>query len=324
MPLLLTESDVRRVLSMRDLIALMREALAAFSRGDVVQPVRLGVKLGNEPALLGLMPAYAPRLPALGAKLVTVFHRNAQRGLPTHLATILLFNPDTGELLALVDGRFITEVLTAAVSAVSVDHLATPEARTLAILGSGVQARSHLEALRLVRSFDRISAWSPTPGHLASFVSDAQAQYGVRVETATSAEAAVRDADVVVLAASVSTPILQNAWVKDGAHVVSLGAIIPTQREMDPALVERSRLIVDSRAAALTESGDIVLGIREGRFQESHIRAELGEIAGGGVAGRVNGRDVTIFKSLGLAIEDLVAAHYAYGRAGELGLGTHF
>jgi ornithine cyclodeaminase len=325
MPLLLNEADVRRVLTMGELIGLMRDALVAFSRGDVEQPVRTVLRMGKEPppAFLGLMPAYVGQLPALGAKLVTVFPRNAQRGLPSHLATILLLHPETGELLAIIDGRFITEARTAAVSAVSVEQCARAEADTLAILGSGVQARSHVEALRLVRRFRRIRVWSPTAGHLNEFVRETTASDGsVGAEAAPSAEAAVREADIIVLAVTSPVPVLENDWVQEGAHVISLGAIGATQREMDPALVARAHVIVDSRAAALVESGDIILGIKEGWFTEDHIRGELGELADGRVVGRDSPRAVTIFKSLGLAVEDVVAAHRVYERARASGLGT--
>jgi ornithine cyclodeaminase/alanine dehydrogenase-like protein (mu-crystallin family) len=322
MPLLLTEADVRGLISMHDLVPLMREALAAFSSGHVVQPVRLGLQLGARPAIFGVMPAYMAAPPALGAKLVTVFKENVARGLPTHLATIVLLSPDTGELLAVMDGRYITEARTAAASAVSVDLLARSDASTLAILGSGVQARSHLEALPLVRPVAHVRVWSPTPSHLAQFVADAASLSPARVEAAPSAEAAVRGADVIVLAVSSTTPALADRWVRSGAHVVSLGGIRPNQREMDPALVVRARLFVDSRAAALAESGDVLLGIQEGLFTERHVRGELGDLVRGSIAGRTSDADVTLFKSLGLAVEDVAAAELAYRRARERGVGA--
>jgi alanine dehydrogenase len=312
MPLWLSESDVRAALSIPDLIEAMEYALAAFSSGGVVQPVRTALEL-RDMAFFALMPAYDKERSILGAKLVSVIRDNASRGLPTHLAAISLFDPATGELLAVMDGRYITEVRTAAVSAVSVRHLARADASVLAILGSGVQARSHLEALFLVRQFEDVRVWSPTAEHLRRFVASAAGP----IRAARTAQEAVRGADVVVLATSSTTPVIADEWVASGTHVISIGACRPTHREMDPALVARARLVVDSRAAALEESGDVVQGIREGRFGEDHIRAELGEI----VSGRRITGEVTIFKSLGLAIEDVVAAGLAYRRALETGRG---
>ena len=316
MALRLTQADIRDALPVMELIDTMEAALASFSSGAVVQPVRTVLELGDG-ALFGTMPAYIKEPPVHGAKLLTVIPSNASRGLPTHLATIVLLDPATGELLALVEGRFVTEVRTAAVSAVSVRHLASPDASVLAILGSGSQARSHLAILPLVRPFRHIRAWSPTPAHLRRLVSESPTP----VEPATTAEEAVRGADVVVLATSSVTPVIADDWVMPGAHVISLGACRPTQREIDPDLIARAALIVDSKAAALRESGDIVQGIREGRFSEDHIRAELGEVVSQR-PGRVSPQEITVFKSLGLAVEDLAAAHLVYRRALEQGKGS--
>jgi alanine dehydrogenase len=305
MALLLTEADVRALITMPDLIAAMETALAAFSAGTVVQPVRTVLEIGEHKSFFALMPSYVPSAPALGAKLVTVYESNTARGLPTHLATIVMLDPETGALSAIVDGRYITEARTAAVSAVSVKKLARENSRVLAILGSGVQARSHFEALSHVRKFQEVRAWSPTRKNLAAFAAETGAI------AADSPEAAVRGADVIVIAASSHTPILFNDWVASGAHVVSVGATRPTQREMDPALVARARLFVDSRAAALKESGDVI------PFGSPHIMAELGEPS----AARKSEDEITIFKSLGLAIEDVAAAHLALTRAKESGIG---
>jgi alanine dehydrogenase len=305
MALFLTESDVRALVTMPDLIAAMDTALTAFSASGVVQPVRTVLEVGREKSFFALMPAYVPSTPALGAKLVTLYESNTARGLPTHLATIVLLDPETGALAAIVDGRYITEARTAAVSAVSVKKLAREDATVLAILGSGVQARSHFEALSHVRKFREVRAWSPNRQRLEMFQTETGAF------AADSPEAAVRGADVIVIAASSHTPILFNDWVAPGAHVVSVGATRPTQREMDPALVARARLFVDSRVAALKESGDVI------PFGDAHIVAELGEPA----AARRSPDEITIFKSLGLAVEDVVAAHLALTRAKESGRG---
>lgn len=321
---LLTETDVKAVLTMDDLIETMSAALQAYSTGGVTQPVRTVIPMEGDHAFFGLMPAFVrgatganagDSRAGLGAKLVTVVGSNAARGLPSHLASILLLDPETGALQALLDGRFITEARTAAVSAVSSRLLARKTSKSLAILGSGVQARSHLEALSRIHSLRQITVWSPNKLHRDAFVREA----GTATAVDHAGEAVV-GADIIVLVTSSPAPVLEDGWVKPGAHVISVGACRPTQREMDPALVARARLFVDSRGAALVESGDVVLGIQEGRFGPDHIVAEIGELVAG-AAGRRSDSEVTIFKSLGLAVEDVTAAQLAYRRAVERGIG---
>jgi ornithine cyclodeaminase/alanine dehydrogenase-like protein (mu-crystallin family) len=317
---LLTEADVRAVLSMDDLIEAMTSALGRFSAGDVVQPVRTVIPVGHDKGFFGVMPAYARNPAALGAKLVTVFTANTRRALPTHLAIIALLDPETGAMLALLDGRFITEARTAAVSAVASRLLARQHASSLAIIGSGVQARSHLEALARVHRLSHVAVFSPNRERRERFAADASGPpYPVRA--VNHAGEAVVGADLIVLATSSPTPVIESGWVKPGAHIVSVGACRPAEREIDPVLVARARLFVDSRAAALVESGDVVMGISEGRFGADHIAAEVGEVVNGAEGRRTEG-DVTLFKSLGLAIEDITAADLAYKRAKERGIGT--
>jgi ornithine cyclodeaminase/alanine dehydrogenase-like protein (mu-crystallin family) len=317
MAIWLSEADVRAVLSMADLIDVMESAVTAFSAGRVKQPVRTVIETPG--GFYGTMPAYMESPAAMGAKLVTVYHDNAQKGLPSHLATIILLDPATGALLATMDGRFITEARTAAVSAVAARYLALPDAHKLAIIGSGIQARSHLEALSLVRKLSDIRCWSPTVSHAPKFVGDSR---GVPLRAVESAQAAVEGADIIVLVTASPTPVISDAWVKPGACVISVGACRPNQREMDPALVARGRVIVDSRAAALQESGDIVMGIQEGRFGEDHIAAELGHVAANPSLGRTADDQIMIFKSLGMAVEDVAAADLAYRRANKMERGT--
>jgi thiomorpholine-carboxylate dehydrogenase len=317
---LLTEADVRAVLTMDDLIEAMTSALGRFSAGDVVQPVRTVIPIGNDKAFFGVMPAYARNPAALGAKLVTVFAANAGRGLPTHLAIIALLDPETGAMLALLDGRYITEARTAAVSAVSSRLLARKQASSLAIIGSGVQARSHLEALARVHRLRHVAVWSPNRERRERFALDASGA-ACPVRAVDHAGEAVVGADLIVLATSSPTPVIESGWVKPGAHLMSIGACRPAEREIDPVLLARARLFVDSRAAALVESGDVVMGISEGRFGADHIAAEVGEVVNGGEGRRTEG-DITLFKSLGLAIEDVTAADLAFRRASERGVGT--
>ena len=319
---LLTEQQVHSLLPMPDLIEAMESALAKFSAREVLQPVRSVLTVGPTKAYFGLMPAFIPAPASLGAKIVTVFGENHKRDLPSHLATIFLLDPETGALLSIMDGRYITEARTAAVSAVSTRFLAKPDASTLAIIGSGVQARSHLEAYQLVRQLKEVRIWSPKQRSREQFVEDMSGHGPAPIVAADSAEAAVRGADLIVLVTSSPTPVIEDAWVSKGAHVVCVGACRPNQQEMPPGLVARSRLYVDSKAAAIVESGDVVMNIAAGLFGESHIRGEIGELVLGRAEGRRSADDITVFKSLGMAVEDVVAADLVFRRASESGAGT--
>ena len=292
----LDEEQVRKHLRMADLIPAMEKALIDFSAGKVTQPVRQVIPVDPPGGFYGMMPALTPE--GLGQKIVTFYPPNAQTNLPTHMATILLNDPQTGAPLAVMDGRLITEMRTAAVSAAATKLLAQPNAKILAILGSGVQARSHAEALRLVRQFEEIRVWSPNKSHAEQFAKEIGAK-------AMSAEAAVRDADVVVTATSSRMSILRGAWLRPGCHVNAVGACRPDWRELDDDAM-RNVIFVDSREAALKESGDVIL-------PGAKIYAELGEAFAGKINSRAN--EITIFKSLGMAVEDIAAALLVYQSA---------
>ena len=324
MPILLSENDVRAVLTMDALIDAMETALNAFSAGGVRQPLRSVVEVAKGHAFFGSMPAYVETPAALGTKLVTVYHSNLDRGLPSHLATIVLLDPETGALQAILDGRYITEARTAAASAVSTKHLARPDARVLGVIGSGVQARSHLEALTRVRSFERIQIWSRDGTHVAALIDELATRIPARLVPASSAQDAVRGANVIALVSAAREPVVRREWIADGAHICAVGACRPDQREMDTALVRDARVFVDSMAGALAEAGDLVIPIREGAIEAAHIVAELGSVVGGRAQGRRSPTEITVFKSLGMAVEDVAAARLAWERASERGLGRGF
>ena len=292
----LNEEQVREHLRMIDLIPTMEKALIDFSAGRVTQPVRSIVSIDPPGGFMGLMPALTPD--GLGLKAVTFYPSNIERGIATHMATIFLVDLQTGTPLAIMDGRLITEMRTAAVSAAATKLLASPDAKVLAILGSGVQARSHVEALRIVRAFEEIRVWSPTKEHADQFASEISA-------TAMSAEKAVRGADVVVTVTNSKEPVLQGSWLKPGCHVNAVGACRPDWRELDDEVMSNV-ILVDSREAALKESGDVILS-------GAKIYAELGEALTGKIATRTN--ETTIFKSLGMAVEDITAATLVYRSA---------
>jgi ornithine cyclodeaminase/alanine dehydrogenase-like protein (mu-crystallin family) len=289
----LTEDQVRQHLRMTDLIPVIEKALIDFSAGKATQPVRSVIKVDPPGGFLGLMPALTPD--GLGLKAVTFYPSNAERGIPTHMATIFLVDPETGTPLAIMDGRLITEMRTAAVSAAATKLLAPRDARILAILGSGVQAHSHVKALRLVRPFEEIRVWSPTREHAEQFAKETRA-------SSLSAEEAVRDADVVVTVTNSKMPVLRGSWLKKGCHVNAIGACRPDWRELDDKAMTNI-VFVDSREGAMKESGDIILS-------KAKIYAELGEALAGKVPSRAN--ETTIFKSLGMATEDIAAAILVY------------
>ena len=320
-PVLLSESDVRAVLPMTDLIAAMEGALAQFSAGTVTQPVRTVLEVGPDRAYFGVMPASLDDPPAVGAKLVTVYAKNHDKGLPSHLATIVLLDHATGALVAIVDGRYVTEARTAAVSAVSVKYLARPDARVLGIIGSGVQARSHLEAIRHVRSIEDVRVWSPNRLNREAFAMEMAAATSLPVRSVETASLSARGADIVVLATSSRTPVIEDVDIDPGTHIAGVGACRPDQREMPTGVLARARVYVDSRAAARQEAGDLLIPQQEGAFGDDHILGELGGVVSGHVPGRLAKSDVTVFKSLGLAVEDVVAARLAVDRATAAGLG---
>jgi len=292
-PVFLNENQVREHLQMAELIPAMEKALIEFSAGNVTQPVRSVINVVPPGGFLGLMPALTPD--GLGLKAVTFYPSNVERGIPTHMATIFLVDPQTGTPLAIMDGRLITEMRTAAVSAAATKLLAPADAKILAILGSGVQARSHAEALQLVRPFEEIRVWSPTKEHAERFAREIGA-------TATSADDAVRGADVVVTTTNSKMPVLKGSWLKPGSHVNAIGACRPDWRELDDEAMSNV-VFVDSREGAMKESGDVILSGAE-------IFAELGEALAGKVPSRAN--ETTIFKSLGMAVEDIAAAMLVY------------
>jgi ornithine cyclodeaminase/alanine dehydrogenase-like protein (mu-crystallin family) len=295
----LDEGAVRDLLDPAALIPAMEQALTDFSRGTVVQPVRTVVPVAPHQGFFAVMPAYTG---ALGAKLVTFYPGNT--GVPTHHALIVLFHPDTGAPMAVMDGRLITELRTAAVSAVATQHLARTDAQVLGILGSGVQAESHLDALRRVRRFSEVRVWSPR--NAGAFAR----AHGITA--APSAEAAVRDADVVVVAVSSREPVLRGAWLSAGTHVNAIGATRPDWRELDDEMLRRATIIVDSRDAAARESGDVIASGKS--------VVELGEITAGTQPGRQSAGEITLFKSLGLAVEDVVTAELVMAAARARGI----
>jgi ornithine cyclodeaminase/alanine dehydrogenase-like protein (mu-crystallin family) len=293
--LILNEAQVRELIQFEELIPAVQQALIDFSAGSVQQPVRSVLPVPMHNGLWALMPAVYDDV--MGVKLVTLYEENASRGIPTHQASIQLFSSQTGEPLAVMDGRLITEMRTAAVSAVATRLLAKPDARVLAILGSGVQARSHVQALRMVRQFDEVRVWSRTPEHAQHFARTIGAR-------ATTREDAIRGADVVVAVSSTRSPLVLGEWLNSDAYVNAVATVGLNQRELDDAAMNAA-VVVESAESALRESGDIV-------HSGVPVYAELGELLAGK---RPLPKGRVVFKSLGIAATDIAAARIVYQRA---------
>jgi ornithine cyclodeaminase/alanine dehydrogenase-like protein (mu-crystallin family) len=307
----LDEADVRRLLPMADCIDAMEEALRSLARGEVYNPLRPVFRPPNEPSLMGLMPAHrGGEAPWWSLKALTIVPGNSARGLDSHQGFVALFDGESGEPRALLNAGAITAIRTAAVSGVATRLLARERVRTLAILGSGTQARSHLAAMTAVRNVERVVAWSASGRSLDG------------AESVQTAEEAVRDADVVCTTTASAEPVVQRQWLKPGVHINAVGSSIPTARELDSQTMVDASLFVDRRESTLNEAGDFLIPQREGLIGEGHIRAELGELLLGTAEGRRSDDEITLFKSLGIGVEDLAAGELVLQRAEAEDAGT--
>jgi alanine dehydrogenase len=317
---LLGEGDARQLVEPKEFVSAMEEALKVFSAGTAVHPLRMGLACGGNGGYFGVMPAYVPAARSLGAKLITVFDGNHRLNLPSHFGIVVLLDHESGAPKALIDGNYVTEARTAAVSMVAARHLCHQPIRRAAIIGCGVQARGHLRALAAeLATLDEIAVWGIEG--LEEFVRTMSATVPVELRQARDAEDAARTAELVILVTSSDEPVIRQEWICPGTLVISVGACRPERREIDPRMLRQARLIVDSREAALAESGDIMRGIADGWFGLGHIAAELGDVISGREPGRTRPDEIVVFKSLGLAIEDLYAAELIYSRALERGVG---
>lgn len=321
---MLSAADVARLLPMGDCVGVMEAALRDLALGRVEQPLRMIVKPAAAPGLMAFMPSYrAGSGPgAFGVKIVGVFHGNAPKGKDSHQGAVLLFDGETGEPLAVMNASAVTAIRTAAVSGLATRLLANPDAGDLAIVGAGVQARAHLRAMACVRKLRRVRVASRSLENAGRFAAEMASQVPVPIEAAASVEEAVRGADLVVTATSAAEPVLRRAWIAAGAHLNVVGASLPTTREVDGATMAAASVFVDRSESAQSEAGDYLLAVKEGAVGRDCIRAELGELVTGAKPGRSSKQEITLFKSLGLAIEDLAAAQHVYARAKAVGAGA--
>lgn len=313
--LTLSREEVERLLPMGECIEVMAEALSALARGEALQPLRQAHWLPDRRGLLGVMPGAlwgGDGGTVLGIKVITVFPGNHERGEESHLGSVLLFEGDMGKPLASLDAAAITEIRTAAVSALATRLLAREDAGDLALLGSGVQARSHLAAMKEVRPLRRVRVWSRHPESARRFAGQESARHGLPIETAATAREAVEGADLICTVTSAREPILEGAWLAPGTHINAAGACTPAARELDTEAVRRARVFIDRRESALAEAGDLLIPMRAGELGEDHIAGEIGDVLLGRLPGRRSPEEITLYESLGIAVEDVAAARYVW------------
>ena len=321
--LILGHDEVTALLPVGECVALMREALVSLAEGRAHQPLRTIVRPPNAAGFMGLMPAYSsgPRA-AFGLKAICIFPGNPARGMDSHQGAVLLFGAETGELLAVVNASAVTAVRTAAVSAVATHALAREDAGDLCVIGAGVQARSHVEAMAHVRRIRRCRVASRRVEGARKLAEELKGIYSFPVEAVESVEDALRGADLIVTATNAADVVVRREWVSEGAHINAVGSCTPNARELDAATLAASGLFVDSVESTVNEAGDYLRALQEGAITHGHIRAELGEVLTGAKPGRTSAGEITLFKSLGLAVEDLAAAEHLYRKARETGAGA--
>jgi len=320
--LVFTEKDVQALLEIEELIDILEQAHIQYSTGQAVMPVRLVAPLPDIRGRITSMPAYLKESHALGMKVVTYFQENLRQGLPAILATISLYSTETGKLMALMDGTFITAIRTACASAMATRALANAETPLLGILGAGVQARAHIRALCKVRELRKIRVYSPSGKSALKLKEELEPEVGAMIEPVDSAEEAVREADLLVTATTTKEPILQAGWLNPGTHINAIGSHRPDLREIDAQTMKRAKVFVDSREAIMAECGDILLAVKEGAITEDHISAEIGEVLAGKKPGRTHRNEITLYKSVGIAIQDVATAHLVYRKALEKKVGA--
>lgn len=333
MLLVLNAADVHDLLPYAELTEVMAQALAAHARGEAYQPLRSVVAPPGAPGLMVLMPSYlpppgeragvdAPEEPGYGLKAICVTPGNPALGKDSHQGGVLISSARTGEPLALVNASALTEVRTAAVSALATSLLARPDATEAAIIGTGVQARAHIQALLACRQLTRIRVAGREPGRARLCAAEVEGLVAAPVTACDSVAEALAGAGIVVTATTSAVPVLERGWLDPGAHVNAVGACLPGLREIDARTMADAALFVDSRESATHESGDVLLAVAEGVIGTDHIRAELGEVITGKAPGRTDDREITVFESLGLAVEDLAAAAHAFRKARAAGAGV--
>ncbi len=313
--LLISQTDVPRLLPMGECIEVMYDTLIALVEGKTILPLRTVIPLPEQRGAFASMPAVLQTPDAIGIKVITVYPANHGTAFDSHQGAVLLFEPEHGSLVAVMDASSITAIRTAAVSAVATRALARPDSATLALIGSGVQAATHLEAMLSVRPITQVRVHSRNTQHAQAFATRESKRLSLTIQVAPTARDAVHGADIICAVSSARTPVVLGEWLAPGMHINAVGASTRGARELDSQAVQRSRLYVDRRESALNEAGDYLMAREEGLIGDDHIIGEIGELLTGAIEGRLRSDDITLFKSLGLAVEDVASAHHIYQRA---------
>lgn len=319
--LVLSSNDLEKILSMREVIKAMEKAFLELYKGTAKVPLRTIINIDKHKGIMLYMPCYLEENDALAIKVVSVYEENLKKGLPTIFAAVLVNDPETGKPLAIMEGGYLTAMRTGATSGVATKYLARNDSRIVGIIGAGVQARTQLWAVYEIRPIERVFVYDISMERAKSFADYMSKKLGIEIIIAKSPEEVVNNSDILILATTAKQPVIDGDWVKAGTHINSIGWVGPGGRELDSKTVKKAKVVVDSKEAVLKESGDIIIPIKEGTIDEGHIYAELAEIVSGAKKGRTSDEDITLFKSVGLAIEDAIIAKLAYEEAVKKGIG---
>lgn len=320
--LILNRKQVRNLLSMRSCMDMLSQAFQAYSSAKSIQPLRTMMKVSKTDNILASMPGYDGASGALAVKLITIFHNAVNAGLDSHQGLVVLFSAKHGNPLAIMDASEITAIRTAAASGVATEVLANKKAASLAILGAGVQARSHFFSMNEARSIQSVKIWNRSLEGAKKLAKELIAETSLEVTVSNTAQMAITDADLICTVTASAKPILKGSWLKPGVHINAVGSSSPTKRELDTEAVIKSKIFVDSRESALNEAGDLLIPKSEGALDDHHILGEIGQVLRKETVGRNDPEDITLFKSLGMAVEDVAAAQYIYNQAQENDIGV--
>lgn len=322
MVLILTQEDMQRLLSMKEALDVIERAFIELERGTAKVPLRSIIEVKKYKGTVLFMPAFLSDVGALSTKIVSVYEENPKYGLPTVLASILLTDPRTGQILCVMDGAYATAIRTGAASGVATKYLSRRDSKTVGIIGTGTQAKTQLWAVCQVRNVQFVKAYDIRPEAAKNLAKEMSKKLGIKIKVVDDSKKAVEDSDIVVTATTSKSPVLNGQWIRPGTHINAIGWMGPTARELDAETVKKAKLVVDSREAALAEAGDLIIPIKEGAISERHIYAELGEILTQKISARTSNEEITLWKSVGLAIQDAAIAKHAYERALRRGIGT--
>ena len=311
-PLFINKEKIAFLLPMEECIEVMEKMFRSLAAGECLQPLRNIMRLPDGSGVLGMMPGHAAKLGVMGIKVISVFHANKEAGFPSHQGIVMLFDAKNGQPLMLFDALEITAIRTAAASAVATKLLARDNSSTLAIIGSGEQAKRHIEAMLLVRNIKQVNLWSRNENNAKHLANELSAEYNIPVHIKKNVQQAVEHADIICTVTASKEPVVMGDWIAAGTHINAVGSSIAAARELDTATIVRSRLFTDRYESLFNEAGDFLIPKKEGAITDDHVKAEIGEVLSGTKKGRENNEEITVFKSLGIATEDIFSAYHIY------------